>query len=114
MVVGKCEGYDMRVNLPHSYFLRHCRIDCHVDHLFLHLQTSGCVQVILTQVDPGKNRSHVVSISRMLALAHTRRGFIHCSEASVACSLFLKFLIGHLLPGLILSGFQSYFGQMPK
>lgn len=82
----------MRINLPHSQLLRHCRVDCDMDPLFLHMDTSGYVQIILTQVDPGKNRSYVVSISRMLALAHTRRGFISCSEASVACSLFVQFL----------------------
>ena len=88
----------MRVNLAHSNFLRHCLPDCHMDPLFLHLDTSVQVQVILTQVDTGeKNRSYVLSVQRMLALAHTRRGFVSCSDASVACLIFLQFLIGNLL-----------------
>jgi hypothetical protein len=106
-------GYDMRVNIPHSKFLRHCRIDSH-GSLFPSPWCKRVRAVILSSVDPRKNRSYILSLSRILALAHARRGFTSCSEAFVACSMFLQFLTGLLLPRLILSCFPSYLMQIPE
>jgi len=59
----------MPVNLPHNKFLRHCRIDCHMGPLFLHLDTNGYVQVILTHLHPGEKK-----IIRVISLENASFG----------------------------------------